>query len=49
MHSEGWLIESDQRGLVRITCPAHLEANKPSELPDYIVPLTDLRSDPNRR
>ena len=41
MHTEGWLIESDAHGLVRITCPAHLAASKPSEVPDYIVTLED--------
>ena len=40
MHSEGWDIEADDHGLVRITCPAHranTSAAGPTELPDYIV------------
>jgi len=40
MHEEGWDIEYDALGLVRITCPAcaaPAEAADPSALPDYIV------------
>lgn len=40
MHSEGWLIEADDLGLVCITCPKHLgsaPATSSDELPDYIV------------
>jgi hypothetical protein len=38
MHAEGWEIEYDQYGLVRITCPAHqAAAADPTVLPDYIV------------
>ena len=49
MHTEGWLIESDADGLVRITCPAHLAASKPSEVPDYIVTLDDHNGGAHRR
>jgi hypothetical protein len=39
MHAEGWDIEADDLGLVRITCPAHSAPppTGPSGLPDYIV------------
>jgi hypothetical protein len=40
MHSEGWEIEADDLGLVRITCPAHAAPAPPADpwaLPDYIV------------
>jgi len=39
MHAEGWVIEADDRGLVRITCPAHRA--QAAEVPDYIVSLED--------
>ena len=40
MHAEGWDIEYDNLGLVRITCPAcaaPAAPADPSALPDYIV------------
>jgi hypothetical protein len=40
MYHEGWDIEADDRGLVRITCPAHAVPTPPtrlSRLPNYIV------------
>lgn len=40
MHAEGWEIEANDLGLVRITCPAHgapASPADPSALPDYIV------------
>jgi hypothetical protein len=40
MHSEGWEIEANDLGLVRITCPACARPSAPSDpnaLPDYIV------------
>jgi hypothetical protein len=40
MHAEGWDIEYDKLGLVRITCPActaPAASADPSALPDYIV------------
>jgi hypothetical protein len=40
MHDEGWDIEADDLGLVRITCPAHAAPAAPADpdrLPDYIV------------
>jgi hypothetical protein len=37
MQREGWDIEADDLGLVRITCPAHAAPATPSGLPDYIV------------
>ena len=41
LHSEGWLVEYDENGLVAITCPAHRPdrgSADPAELPDYILP-----------
>ena len=44
MHAEGWLIEADDGGLVRITCPAHLvPARAEDELPDYLLEAADPR------
>jgi hypothetical protein len=40
MHAEGWDIEADDLGLVRITCPScagPAEPTNPDGLPDYIV------------
>jgi hypothetical protein len=39
MHAEGWEIESNALGLVRITCPVHGAGAPagPPGLPDYIV------------
>jgi hypothetical protein len=40
MQSEGWEIEANDLGLVRITCPAHAAPAQPtttSGLPDYII------------
>jgi hypothetical protein len=40
MHDEGWDIEADDLGLVRITCPACAAPSAPRNpggLPDYIV------------
>jgi len=37
MHREGWEIEADDLGLVRITCPAHGAPPTTPVLPDYIV------------
>jgi hypothetical protein len=42
MHAEGWLIESDDLGLVRITCPAH-GVNESTDFPDYILDPGDRR------
>ena len=42
MHEEGWLIESDDQGIVRITCPAHLGPNEEDAIPDYLVFSDDL-------
>jgi hypothetical protein len=42
MNSEGWIMEWDELGLVRITCPDHNKAPDSPDgdaLPDYIVPL----------
>ena len=43
MHAEGWLIEADDLGLVRITCPAHLGGTESTDLPDYILDPDDHR------
>ena len=44
MHEEGWLIESDDLGLVRITCPAHLNEDKDKNaIPDYLVFADETR------
>jgi len=37
MHDEGWEIEADALGLVRITCPAHAALPATSALRDSIV------------
>ncbi len=40
MHAEAWDIESNDQGLVRITCPAHGAPTGPADpnaLPDYII------------
>jgi len=37
MQREGWEIEADDLGLVRITCPAHGAPPTLPALPDYIV------------
>ncbi len=42
MHEEGWLIDSDDLGLVRITCPAHFQPQG-EEIPDYLVFSDDTR------
>jgi hypothetical protein len=36
LHAEGWLLEFDDHGLVRMTCPAHLSSQE-EEIPDYLV------------
>ncbi len=41
MQAEGWEIISDDRGLVRITCPAHFKPG--NEVPDYLVVSEDHR------
>ena len=42
MHEEGWMIESDDQGIVSITCPAH--AGDPDDaLPDYLVFTDETR------
>jgi hypothetical protein len=42
MHAEGWVIESDDLGLVRITCPAHF-VEQEQQTPDYLVFSDDPR------
>ena len=44
MHSEGWVIVSDDLGLVSITCPDHgvgARGADSTDLPDYIVVADD--------
>ncbi|HEX4520861.1 MAG TPA: hypothetical protein VH063_14870 [Gaiellaceae bacterium] len=36
LHGQGWIVESDEEGLVSITCPEHTNAPV-DELPDYIL------------